>query len=94
MLKKLTIVLLISTIVFSCNKKDEEPKLVNFAIFFETVCIESFSIICVSEIEFKRIQEVFKGYEDDPDLDCLAITVKDLDGIYRVFLKRRIQTLN
>jgi len=88
MIKNFVLLFLVSIMFCSCNKEEEEPRVVNFAVFFESICSESFSILCVSREEFRRIQEVFETNQNGPDLDCLPVTVTDLEGtVHEGFLR-------
>lgn len=80
MIKKVAILFIVSLFFSSCSNEDEESSIVNFSIFFEPVCAESVSVLCVSIDEFERIREVFEANENESDLDCLPITVTDLKG--------------
>lgn len=84
MLKSLGILFLLSITLSSCNEENEEPRAVNFAVFFETICAETFSRLCVSEDEFNRIKKIFDDNENGADLDCLPGTVTDLEGTIHV----------
>ena len=73
---------------FSCSEKDEEPTAVNFTVFSESVCSETFSRLCVSQDEFIRLREIFEDNQNEGDLECLPVTVTDLDGtIHEGFLR-------
>ena len=73
----------------SCNGEDEEQPAVNFAVFFETICVETFSRLCVSQEEFIRIREIFEDNQNGDNLDCLPIIVTDLEGtVHEGFFKR------
>lgn len=68
------------TMFSSCNNADEEKPIVNFAVFFETICQETFSVLCVSQQEFIRIRTIFDDNQNGDDLGCLPVTVTDLEG--------------
>ena len=73
---------------FSCNSEDEEQPAVNFTIFFETICAETFSTLCVSQEVFIRIRGIFEDNQNGDDLDCLPIIVTDLEGtVHEGFLR-------
>ncbi|NHF60375.1 hypothetical protein FK220_013555 [Flavobacteriaceae bacterium TP-CH-4] len=56
--------------------------------FFESVCSESFSILCVSAEEFGRIRDIFMTNQNGEELECLPITVTDLEGmVHEDFLR-------
>ncbi|MDX1314088.1 MAG: hypothetical protein R3356_01185, partial [Eudoraea sp.] len=80
---------LITSLLFSCNKEDEDFKAVNFAVFLNpTSCLARMSILCVSEDEFTRLKEIFLANQNGPDLDCLPATVVDLEGtVHEGFLR-------
>nr|WP_299340564.1 hypothetical protein [Allomuricauda sp.] len=72
----------------SCNSEDDEQPAVNFTIFFETICEETFSTLCVSQEEFIRIREIFEDNQNGDNLDCLPIIVTDLEGtVHEGFLR-------
>lgn len=84
----LTIIFLILVMLTSCNKEDEEPRAVNFTVFFESICEQTFSRLCVSEVEYKCIRKIFEDNQNGPDLDCLPIMVTDLEGtLHEGFLR-------
>ena len=80
MIRNITLLFLGLITFSSCNNDDEEKPIVNFAVFFETICDETFSVLCVSQEEFMRIRTIFNDNQNGDDLKCLPITLTDLEG--------------
>ena len=95
MSKSFILLFLTISILISCNKRNDEIIILNFAVFFEPVCLQPLITLCVSEDEYVRIKEIFLANQNGDELDCLPVTVIDLEGtLHEGFLRGYAATRN